>query len=76
MLETKEVASIIVNPDAPKKTKNPYRISAREAMENAGMELSDCMDESPACCSEGCMVEPDGRCEHGCPAVLIACGLI
>lgn len=30
----------------------------------------------PACCDEGCEVEPDGKCEHGCPSVLIALGLI
>ena len=26
--------------------------------------------------SEGCEIEPDGRCEHGCPSVLIALGII
>lgn len=30
----------------------------------------------PALCEEGCEVEPDGRCEHGHPSVLIALGLI
>lgn len=30
----------------------------------------------PALCDEGCEVEPDGRCEHGHPSVLIALGLI
>lgn len=29
----------------------------------------------PACCDEGCEVEPDGCCEHDCPSVLIALGL-
>lgn len=24
----------------------------------------------PALCDEGCEVEPDGECEHGCPSVL------
>jgi len=23
-----------------------------------------------------CYVEPDGQCSHGCPSILIACGLI
>ena len=30
----------------------------------------------PACCSEGCIVEPDGVCEHGFNSVLIECGMI
>jgi hypothetical protein len=30
----------------------------------------------PALCDEGCEVEPDGECEHGCPSVLLAAGLI
>jgi hypothetical protein len=30
----------------------------------------------PALCSEGCEVEPDGRCPHGAPSLLLALGLI
>lgn len=30
----------------------------------------------PAVCSEECEVEPDGRCEHGCPSILLAAGII
>lgn len=30
----------------------------------------------PALCDEGCEVEPDGTCEHGCPSVLLDVGLI
>lgn len=30
----------------------------------------------PALCSEYCEVEPDGTCEHGCPSILLALGLI
>jgi hypothetical protein len=30
----------------------------------------------PALCDEGCEVEPDGRCEHGCPSVMLALGII
>lgn len=30
----------------------------------------------PACCSEGCEVEPDGHCEHGHPSLLMALGAI
>jgi hypothetical protein len=69
------------------KSHNPYRISATEALENEG--FSDTPESleafarnalfdatSPACCSEGCIVEPDGTCSHGCPSILIALGLI
>ena len=59
------------------KPKNQYRIKASTALANAGMTLEDCEDSIvPACCSEGCEVEPDGHCEHGCPSVLLAYGLI
>lgn len=71
----------------PTATRNPYRISAMEALENEGWEPSEdgalayarhAMFEgtSPACCTEGCIVEPDGRCSHGCPSLLIALGMI
>lgn len=30
----------------------------------------------PACCDEGCEVEPDGQCEHDCPSVLLKLGFI
>ena len=44
-----------------------YEISPEQALLDAGMELRDLVFESvvPACCSHGCMVEPDGKCEHG-----------
>ena len=59
------------------KTKNPYRISVAETLAMHGLDLEDCGDSIvPACCAEGCEIEPDGRCEHGCPSVLIALGII
>jgi len=52
-------------------------ITVDEALENAGMDLMECTDSIvPACCKHGCMVEPDGTCEHGCGSVLVVCGLI
>lgn len=55
-------------------------ISASEAMEIHGFdefELSALTDSLvPACCDEGCEVEPDGHCEHGHPSVLIKMGMI
>ncbi len=30
----------------------------------------------PTRCPEGCEVEPDGKCFHGYPSVLLAAGLI
>jgi hypothetical protein len=54
------------------------KITATEALENAEMSLDDLISETvvPACCSEGCEVEPDGTCEHGCPSVLLEMGMI
>jgi hypothetical protein len=55
-----------------------HYIPVRQALANAGIEdVFECDDGVvPACCSEGCEVEPDGVCEHGFPSVLIASGLI
>ena len=67
---------------------NPYRISADETLENEGVDSTNedsvfafvrhaSFDATaPACCSEGCIVEPDGTCPHGCPSVLLVIGLI
>ena len=30
----------------------------------------------PACCDEGCTVEPDGHCQHGHPSILLEYGII
>jgi hypothetical protein len=48
------------------------RISEEETLEMHGVSLADLIYDSvvPACCSEGCEVEPDGECEHGNPSVL------
>ena len=48
-------------------------ISISAALENVNMILDDIFLESiiPACCSEGCMVEPDGKCEHGFESAFI-----
>lgn len=58
------------------------RLKLREWMAQEGYESFEDMEEIlsdsvvPALCDEGCEVEPDGRCEHGCPSVLIAMGVI
>jgi hypothetical protein len=70
------------------KPRNPYRISADETLENEGVDPtnedsvfsfvrhSSFEATAPACCSEGCIVEPDGTCHHGCPSVLLVIGMI
>ena len=64
------------------KPANPFRITAREVAEREGVDLMELLEEAtfngacPACCTEGCEVEPDGRCEHGCPSVMLAVGMI
>ena len=56
-----------------------FEISVEEALEAEGLEnIYDVAFSSivPACCSQGCQVEPDGHCEHGNESVLLAEGLI
>lgn len=61
---------------------NPYRISVTDFCEQNGINLEEaladfvCDSVAPAMCREGCEVEPDGRCEHGCPSILLALGMI
>lgn len=39
-------------------------------------ELMDWMEDGIAEATDGCDVEPDGRCEHGCESWLLVLGLI
>lgn len=63
---------------------NVHQISIVEFLEREGFSTVDeYLDETgwdmsivPALCSEGCEVEPDGSCEHGCPSLLIVLGVI
>lgn len=62
---------------------NPHRISVARTLEEEGLTLQQFLDSSfsddgvsPACCDEGCLVEPDGYCEHGCPSLHLALGVI
>lgn len=55
------------------------RITVKEALEYHGYDdIFELQFASviPACCSEGCEVEPDGICQHGNPSVLITLGMI
>ena len=54
-------------------------ITVSKALESHGLDsIMEIAFSSivPACCSEGCEVEPDGHCEHGYESVLLAEGLI
>ena len=66
-----------------RKFKNPNRISVAQLAHEHGYDNTtdfieeECTDSVvPACCCNGCNVEPDGRCEHGCPSPLVALGYI
>lgn len=70
---------------APAKPVNPHRISVKQFMADNGIEredltefLTSCMFDgvAPALCIEGCEVEPDGRCSHNCPSIILALGYI
>lgn len=55
------------------------RLNIYETLELHGHpDLSELAFESivPACCEEGCEVEPDGTCEHGHPSILLRIGVI
>lgn len=63
--------------------KNIDRLTVKQVAEELGYNsVFDLLEEYgnefvvPACCPEGCEVEPDGRCEHGHPSILIALGVI
>lgn len=68
---------------SPNKQTNPFRIKVSQVVEDEGfentMELVEYYASDsvvPACCKEGCQVEPDGTCEHGCPSILLAMSII
>lgn len=60
-----------------------YRMTLRQFMKENEIDTVDQLLEMhamdsvvPALCTDYCMVEPDGRCEHGCPSILIALRII
>ena len=67
-----------MNPDV----NPPHRIKVRDWMADNGFEsieeLGDVLFDSvqPAMCSDGCEVEPDGKCPHGFPSISLALGII
>lgn len=61
---------------------NEYRLTLKQFAQDEGLSVMELLEEYgnesvvPALCTEGCEVEPDGRCEHGCPSLLLAAGVI
>ncbi len=52
-------------------------------LQQDGRSLEDIMraslfgdENTPALCENGCEVEADGRCPHGCRSILLAAGMI
>jgi len=63
--------------------RNSHRLTMEEFLAQDGRTLeSICQailideENAPALCDEGCEVEPDGTCPHGCPSILRAAGMI
>lgn len=66
--------------------RSPHRITIQQWRSDEGLldeaaydaRLSEIAFDSvaPAMCDEGCEVEPDGCCEHGCPSIWLALGVI
>ena len=59
------------------------RIKVKQYMAEQGIEdLNEYLEElvsdsiCPAMCTSGCEVEPDGKCEHGHPSIMLALGII
>ncbi len=67
-----------------KANKKAEQIKKRNAGYFKPLDVMDVIEEGydlmdsivPACCSQGCEVEPDGYCEHGHPSVLLYNGMI
>lgn len=64
---------------------NEYKITKEEWYKRMGVapeEIDDKLFElatdgtTEALCTEGCIVEPDGHCPHGCPSLLLELELI
>ena len=60
-----------------------HRITMEEFLQHDGRTLEEICEavliaeeNAPALCDEGCEVEPDGTCPHGCPSILRAAGII
>lgn len=62
------------------KYRSPQQIAADEGYD----DVLEYLEESgvgydsivPACCDDGCEVEPDGYCQHRHPSILIRLGVI
>jgi len=79
------IAASAVDAPSPRANKpaNPHLISLAQYRRREGLAddlavLQFCNADSvvPALCDEACDVENDGRCSHGCPAPLLAMGII
>ena len=64
-------------------SRNAHRLTTEQFLEQDGRTLEEILqavlfgeEDAPALCDEGCEVEPDGTCPHGCPSILRAAGMI
>lgn len=64
-------------------SRNGHRLTMDQLLEHDGRTLEEICEavligeeNAPALCDEGCEVEPDGVCPHGCPSILRAAGII
>ena len=64
-------------------SRNGHRLPLEEFLERDGRMLDEICEavimggeNAPALCDEGCEVEPDGVCPHGCASILQAAGMI
>lgn len=64
-------------------SRQPHRLTLEELLAQDGRTLEEICEavligeeNAPTLCDQGCEVEPDGVCAHGCPSVLRAAGMI
>jgi len=74
-LNEKELVKEKLKEEKLKKRNESYfkPISIDSYMDDPSMLMDSIVD---ACCSQGCVCEPDGHCIHGHPSVLLYHGLI
>lgn len=71
-----EVAELTEQIETQREEREEYR--ERKALEQIEKqeELFEMVAGGLCTATDGCVVEPDGVCEHGCESVLLAAGLI
>jgi hypothetical protein len=66
----------IITVDPVEEKPNPCEVDLSNPPDLATLMEWEAQGGCEAACPQQCWVEPDGRCEHGCPSWLLVLGLI